>query len=339
MFKQKIFFVCAFIALAAGIPLFAKDKTYAIAVFVPGIVKGNPTYELLVEGVQEAKNKLAKSGKKVTVKTVEGGTNQGEWQNGLTALALSKKYDLIVSSNPSLPAIAEKVLQSAPQQKFLLLDSYLTGNKQIKTVGFNQYEQGYLNGYYAALISSSAMKNANTSYKIGLVAGQEYPVMNDKIRKGYLEGAQAVDSRFELDFRVLGNWYDAAKASELATSMIKNGADVILTICGGGNAGVVAAARENNAYVMWFDRPGYSYGKDIVVGATEISQKSACTEAVISFVEGKMTFGTPVELGIKDGAVGFAFEGVPSAVPQSVIQKEKELIENIKIGNIFLSDK
>ena len=132
MFKQKIFFVCAFIVLTAGIPLFAKDKTYAIAVFVPGIVKGNPTYELLVEGVQEAKNKLAKSGKKVTVKTVEGGTNQGEWQNGLTALALSKKYDLIVSSNPSLPAIAEKVLQSAPQQKFLLLDSYLTGNKQIK---------------------------------------------------------------------------------------------------------------------------------------------------------------------------------------------------------------
>ena len=90
---------------------------------------------------------------------------------------------------------------------------------------------------------------------------------------------------------------------------------------------------------MWFDRPGYSYGKDIVVGATEISQKSACTEAVISFVEGKMTFGTPVELGIKDGAVGFAFEGVPSAVPQTVIQKEKELIENIKIGNISLSAK
>ncbi|EEV20536.1 basic membrane protein [Treponema vincentii ATCC 35580] len=337
--KQKIIMLICSLALIAGAPLFAKTKAVSVAVFVPGIVKGNPTYELLVEGVQEAKAQLDKKGQPITVKVVEGGVNQGEWQNGLTALAISKKYDLIISSNPSLPAIAEKVLQFAPQQKFLLLDGYLAGNAQIKTVGFNHYEQGYLNGYYAALISTSTMKNANAAYKIGLLAGQEYPVMNDKIRKGYLDGAKAVNKNFELDFRVLGNWYDAAKASELAVSMIKNNADVILTICGGGNAGVVAAARENGAYVMWFDRPGYSYGKDIVVGSTEVSQKTACTDSVIAFVEGRLEFGKPVELGIKNDAVGFAFEGVPSAVPQTAIQKVKQLIDDIKSGKTTLSDK
>lgn len=337
MVKQKVLYLCCIAALIIGIPVFAKEKAYNIAVFVPGIVKGNPTYELLVEGVQEAKAQMEKTGKKVTVKIVEGGVNQGEWQNGLTALALTKKYDMIVSSNPSLPAIAEKVLQTAPQQKFLLLDGYLAGNANIKTVGFNQYEQGYLNGYYAALISTSSMKYANSSYKIGLLAGQEYPVMNEQIRKGYLDGAKAVNKNFELDFRVLGNWYDAAKASELTSSMIKNNTDVILTICGGGNAGVVAAAREQGAYVMWFDRPGYAYGKDIVVGSTEISQKSACRDAVIAFVEGKLTFGTPVELGVKDGAVGFAFDGIPASVPQDIIQKEKTLIENIKTGTVTVS--
>ena len=339
MLKQKMIVLTCSIALIAGAPLFAKAKAVSIAVFVPGIVKGNPTYELLVEGIQDAKVQLDKKGKPITVKVVEGGVNQGEWQNGLTALAISKKYDLIISSNPSLPAIAEKVLQAAPHQKFLLLDGYLAGNAQIKTVGFNQYEQGYLNGYYAALISSSAMKNANAAYKIGLLAGQEFPVMNDKIRKGYLDGAKAVNKNFELDFRVLGNWYDAAKASELAASMIKNDADVILTICGGGNAGVVAAAREHGAYVMWFDRPGYSYVKDIVVGSTEISQKTACIDSVIAFVEGRLEFGKPVELGIKDGAVSFAFEGVPSLVPQTAIQKVKQLIDDIKTGKANLSDK
>lgn len=337
MLKQKITVMCCIIALSVGVPVFAKAKALNIAVFIPGIVKGNPTYELLAEGVQEAKTRLEKNGQKVTVKLVEGGVNQGEWQNGLTALALSKKYDLIISSNPSLPAIAEKVLQAAPKQKFLLLDGYLAGNPQIKTVGFNQYEQGYINGYYAALISTSSMKHANTAYKIGLLAGQEFPIMNNKIRKGYADGAKAVNKNFELDFRVLGNWYDAAKASELAASMIKNDTDVILTICGGGNAGVVAAAREHGAYVMWFDRPGYAYGQNIVVGATEISQKSACIDAVIAFAEGKLEFGTPVELGIKDGAVGFAFEGIPSSVPAEIIQKEKELIEKIRTGTLSLS--
>ena len=337
MLKKKVFFICCIAAFIVALPLFAKTKTVSVAVFVPGIVKGNPTYELLVEGVQDAKAQLEKKGTPITVKVVEGGVNQGEWQNGLTALALTKKYDLIISSNPSLPAIAEKVLQSAPKQEFLLMDGYLAGNAQIKTVGFNHYEQAYLNGYYAALISSSAMKNANAAYKIGLLAGQEYPVMNEKIRKGYIDGAKAVNKNFELDFRVLGNWYDAAKASELAVSMIKNNADVILTICGGGNAGVVAAAREQGAYVMWFDRPGYSYGKDIVVGSTEVSQKTACTDSVIAFVEGRLEFGKPEEFGIKDGAVNFAFEGVPSIVPADIIQKVKQLIDGIKTGAITLS--
>ena len=181
------------------------------------------------------------------------------------------------------------------------------------------------------------MKNANAAYKIGLLAGQEYPVMNEKIRKGYIDGAKAVNKNFELDFRVLGNWYDAAKASELAVSMIKNKADVILTICGGGNAGVVAAAREQGAYVMWFDRPGYSYGKDIVVGSTEVSQKTACTNSLIAFVEGRLEFGKPEEFGIKDGAVNFAFEGVPSIVPADIIQKVKQLIDGVKTGAITLS--
>lgn len=337
MLKKKVFFICCIAALITALPVFAKEKTYNIAVFVPGIVKGSPTYELLVEGVQEAQQRMVKAGKKVTVKTVEGGFNQGEWQNGLTALALTKKYDIIVSSNPSLPAIAEKVLQTAPHQKFLLLDGYLAGNANIKTVGFNQYEQGYLNGYYAALLSTSSMKYANSAYKIGLLAGQEYPVMNEQIKKGYLDGAKAVNKDFELDFRVLGNWYDAAKASELAASMIKNKTDVILTICGGGNAGVVAAAREQGAYVMWFDFPGYAYGQDIILGSTEISQKSACTDAVIAFIEGRLTFGTPVELGVKDGAVGFAFEGIPASVPRDIIEKEKALIEKIKTGAIKVS--
>lgn len=337
-FGRKVIALGCAVLLTAAAPVFAKQKPISVAVFVPGIVKGNPTYELLVDGVQDAKTHLQKKGKKITVKVVEGGVNQGEWQNGLTALALSKKYDLIISSNPSLPALAEKVLQAAPQQKFLLLDGYLARNTQIKTVGFNQYEQGYLNGYFAALISSSAMKHANKEYKIGLLAGQEYPVMNEKIKKGYLDGAQAVNKQFELDFRVLGNWFDAAKASELAASMIKNKADVILTICGGGNAGVVAAAREHGAYVMWFDRAGYGYGKDIVVGSTEISQKAACTDAVIAFAEGKLEFGVPVELGIKDGAVGFAFEGVPTAVPKEIIQKIQQLIQDVKSGAVTLSN-
>lgn len=329
--KYVVMLVCTVMVL---VPAAAKS-TFRIAVYVPGVVKGNPTYEMLADGVKDAQEQLAKQKNPIQVKIIEGGGNQGEWQKGLTALALSRKYDLIVSSNPSLPALAEKVLEAAPQQKFLLLDSFLKGNPQIKTIGFNQYEQGYLNGHYAALISTSTMPHANAQYKIGLLTGQEFPVMNNYIRKGFLAGAKSVDARFELDFRVLGNWYDAAKAAEITASMIKNGADVILTICGGGNAGTVAAAREHGAYIMWFDVPGYGNGNE-VVGSTQVALKKVCTEAVLKAAAGTLDYGTPQELGIKDDGVGFAFNGIPSSVPASVIARQKQLLDAVKAGTTVL---
>ncbi len=325
---MRKYVAAVFVAAALVVPA-AAQKVFNIAVFVPGIVKGSPTYEMLVAGVKDAQKNAPV---KVRIKVVEGGRNQGEWLNAVTALALSKKYQLIVSSNPSLPAIAEKVLKAAPDQKFLLMDGFLVGNSNIKTIGFDQYEQGYINGYYAALISSSDMKHARKAHKIGLLAGQEFPVMNNSIRKGFLDGAQAVHKDFELDFRVLGNWYDASKAASLASSMIRNDVDVILTICGGGNAGTVAAARENGAYVTWFDSPGYHYGEEIVVGGTKINLKEVCSKAVLEAITGSLDYGNLSVLGTKDGAVDFVFDGIPQAVPQEIIQKQKELVENMKKG-------
>lgn len=62
--------------------------------------------------------------------------------------------------------------------------------------------------------------------------------MNDKIRKGYLtEQKPSIKTLSSISVSsVIG--MTQPKPSELAASMIKNNVDVILTICGGGNAGV-----------------------------------------------------------------------------------------------------
>ncbi len=328
--KKYIVLMLILLSLFACAKKEQDSKVFKIAVFVPGKVKGNPTYEMLVAGIEDAKKTAEASGKEVEIKLLEGGFNQGEWKDGLMSLALTKKYDLIISSNPSLPALAEQVLTVVPEQKFLLMDGYLAGNENIKTIGFNQYEQAYINGYFAALVSSSKMKNANEQLKIALLAGQEFPVMNEDIRTGFLAGAKALNKNFELDFRVLGNWYDAAKAAQITKSMIQNGSDIILTICGGGNAGVVSAAREHGAYVSWYDSMGYSYGKNIVVAGTLVRFKKACSAGVLSAINGNIEYGTASVLGIKDGAIDFAFDGIPEIIPEQLIEKERSLIKSIK---------
>ncbi len=174
------------------------NKIFHIAVFVPGVVQGSPSYEMLVAGVKAAVDQAVAAKQAADFKVVEGGFNQGDWQKGVLALASSGEYDLIVSSNPSMPDIAAQVAKEVPAQHFLILDGLLEGNTQIKTITFNQYEQAYLNGYYAALISNSNLPKANRQNNLGLLAGQEYPVMNKEILAGFTDGAKAVSPDFKI---------------------------------------------------------------------------------------------------------------------------------------------
>ena len=167
-----------------------KSNGKSVAVFVPGVVSGNPVYEMLVSGVSKA---CSEAGESAELTVIEAGTNQAEWAGKLTALASSGKYDAIISSNPSLPALVEPLTEQFPSVKWLLLDGYLEGNPNVVTLRYNQKEQGYIAGFVAGLVTTSDMDYANPAKKIALIAAQEYPVMNEVILPAFAEGAAAVD--------------------------------------------------------------------------------------------------------------------------------------------------
>jgi simple sugar transport system substrate-binding protein len=300
-----------------------------IAVFIPGLMAGSPIYEMLAQGVSRA----AQEFNAVAVTVIEGGYNQAEWEASLTSLAAMDKYDLIVSSNPSLPALAEAVSARFPQQKFLLLDGEIEGNPAIYSMRYNQREQGYIAGYCAALNAQE-----RGAARIGLLAGQEYPAMNEVILPAYTDGAHAVDPAFTVDFRVLGNWFDAGKAADLSTDMIRAGAAVILAVAGGGNEGVLAAAVEHNAAVVWFDTNGYAIRPGVIVGSAVLYQERAAYEKTKLFLEGALPFGRAELVGLADGYVDF-IEDDPhyrSTVSESVRQKQAALIAKIRDGALKL---
>ena len=218
------------LALVALAGCKGKQAGTGIGVFVPGVMSGSPIYEMLAQWTQRAVDEKSVGGVRVDVAGGEGGYNQAEWEPKLTAMAASKRYALIVSSNPSLPAIVSSISAKFPAQKFLLLDGELAGNPSVYSMRYDQREQGYMAGYIAGLEAlemaeeTSEGSGAKTGEKrIGLIAGQEYPAMNDVILPAYREGAQAVDPAFGVDFRVLGNWFDAGKAAEIAADMIRGG--------------------------------------------------------------------------------------------------------------------
>ena len=314
-----------------------EDKSKKIAVFIPGVMSGSPIYEMLAAGV----NRAAAEQPDVTVTVIEGGFNQAEWEKQITALAASGIYGLIVSSNPSLPAIAQSVSVKFPEQRFLLLDGEVMGNPAIYSLRYNQREQAFMAGHIAALVTlGMPAGEAAEVRRVGLVAGQEYPAMNNIILPGYLAGARSVDPSFTVDFRVVGNWFDAGAGANLAADMIRGGAAVILCIAGGANEGVVQAAFEAGAKTVWFDTNGYGIRPGTVVGSSVLHQDKAAYEQTKRYLAGTLPFGRAEMVGVSDGFVDFV-EDDPryvSAVGPEIRAKQAELLGRIRSGELRLGE-
>ena len=304
------------------------DKT-AIAVFVPGIIDDSPTYNMLVQGIKaavEEKNQTLSDENKIELFVMEAGTNQAEWGPKLTALSAEQKYDVIISSNPSLPDLAEPIIQQFPNQKFILMDATKEGNQNIHTVCYNQYEQSYITGYIGGLMSKS--------HRMALIAAQEYPVMNNIIFPYFVKGAQAADSSTTVEFRVVGNWYDATKGAEIADAVAKVGVDVILPICGGASQGVITSAVNNGVYITWFDDNGFAKAPGTIISSSVMEQKKMSYNVTKDFIEGKTPWGSAKMVGIKEGFVDFVQDDplYIQTVPENIREKMAALLADIREG-------
>jgi len=324
----------------ASIPR-SSGKERTIAVFVPGVVSGNSVYEMLVAGVNRAATESNAAGGKTAVTVIEAGPAQADWETKLTALAAEGTYDLIVSSNPAMPDIIAPVSAKFPKAEFLVFDAWSEGNPRVTTFRYNQREQAYVSGYISALVSTSSMKLANPGKKIGLIAGQEYPAMNGIILPAFLEGARAVDPDFTVDFRVVGNWYDATKGGELARAMNKDGVDVIMPIAGGANQGVVAAAQETGFYVAWFDDNGYAKAPGYVVASSTMAQERLACEKTKAWIDGSLPRGKPSTVGIADKYVDFIGNDplYAKTVPADIRARQEQLMQKLYDGTLVLEAK
>lgn len=349
---KKNSFLCAtvIISLFAFIGCEKTDTSpKKIAVFVPGNLAGSPVYEMLAAGATEAvtdynaaMESKNNSFSPVEITVIEAGTNQAEWSNKLTALCATSEYDVIISSNPSLPDLAAPLTEQFPSQKFILLDGYYPNNSNITTVRYNQREQGFLAGYVAGLVTTASvdeMKYANKELKVALLAAQEYPVMNEIILPSFIEGAKYVNKDIQVEFRVVGNWYDAIKGADLARSLYNSGVDVILPICGGASQGVFAAAKELGFYITWFDDNGFGKAPGYVVSSAGMKQKQMAYEQTYAFLENKTEFGTARTVGIADGYVEFILDDpiLLETVPATLLNQMNDIYKAIQSGKIVLN--
>jgi simple sugar transport system substrate-binding protein len=241
----------------------------------------------------------------------------------------------VLGTNPSLPEICATVGKSFPDLKFIISDAVLSGNPQIKTYLFNQYEQALFLGYLAALVSDEKAV-ANNVKKIGFIAAQEYALLNKWIVPGFLEGARRADPSYGLDYRVIGNWYDAVKAADLAAAMANAGVRVVGSIAGSAGQGVLKTAQERGGYTVSFNINEYAVAPGVIIGCGYIKQEELTEQILGDLVAGGIEYGTAETLGLKDGYVEF-LDSDPlytQQVSADVRARMAAFVEGLKSGTI-----
>jgi len=331
--KVTLFLVaCMFLLLLLGCRDRDLSDAVSVLVFIPGVVAGSPTYEMMVEGALE----FARKTEGLEIRVFEAGHNQAMWEEQLMAMVAEGGYDLVLSSNPALPEIAASVGRVFPAQKFVITDAYYGGNPQIMTFMFNQFEQALFLGYLAGLVSTSDMPHANSARRIGFIAAQEFPMLTRQIVPGFIEGARRVDPSIELDFRVIGNWFDAGAASELAQGMINAGVDVLTAKAGGAAQGVLHAIRDRGAYMVFFNSNEYDQAPGLVVGSGIVRQKELTKEILANFLEDNIQFGTARTVGVGEGYIDFIFDdpGFREHVPADIQERLEAFMYDFRAGRI-----
>lgn len=333
--KSQVSLACIvlFGILAPVVGLFATPVN--VGIYIPGVTAGSPLYQSLVDAAQ----KVAKELPEISIKILEGGFNQAEWPEKVTSMVATARYEFILTSNPSMPSICLEASKSFPNQKFIIMDSYLApGNSRFYTLLYNQVEQGYIAGYLAGLVTTSGMSGANSAKKIGAIVAQEYPALNKEIMPGFSKGAQTIDSKIIIDYRVIGNWYDANKASDLANSMMDDGVDVILSIAGGASQGIIKAAQARGKYVICFDSDVYSIAPGTIIGCVTLDQGRAVYESLKRAVLGKLAFGTADFVNAKNGFVDLADANplYTNNVSTAVRARMAELMKKFRNGSFSL---
>ena len=311
-----------------------KEDEETIAVFVPGILEGSPSYEAMNLGVGEA------AGNDFQVRVIEGGFDQASWYNSVLSLASEGDFGLIVTSNPAMSEICAAIAELFPNQAFLVLDGSSLGGNRISNVVYRHREQAFVTGYFAGLVTmSEELEHSNPNLKVGMIVGQEYPQMMREILPGYEAGLQTVNPGIELEFRVIGNWYDAEQARELAEGLYNEGVDVILTIAGGANQGVISAAKNNEGYVLWFDSEGSSLAPGIVLASSVTRQEELTEMLVRNWIDGELAPGTSMRVGFSEGYMDFPTENkhFRKFVPESIQKEMRRLVSQFKNGEIDLS--
>ena len=238
----------------------------------------------------------------------------------------SQGYDLVVGHSFGFGDAAMAAATDHPDTMFLV-NAGAHEADNVASISLSEQEAYYLAGALAAEVSATGI--------IGFIAGQDFPSLILELN-GYIDGAVSVNPDIDVRVGWVGGWADPVKAQELAVAMIDEGADVIHTSSGAGDAGVLKAAEDGNVWAIQGVSSCLEAIPDNCLSSADVVWEEAIPRWVELWQSGQAAGGI-YQWGIADGAVDLG--PIHSAVPQAVVDSIMSLRADIVDGALVVPPK
>lgn len=156
-------------------------------------------------------------------------------------LYASSGYDIVFGHGGEFGDAAMRVAPEFPDVQFAVTSTNIVQKPNVSSVQNDNAAQGFLQGAVAAIVSESGV--------VGAIGGMNIPSISDSIT-GFEAGAKYINPDIEVLTTLTGSFDDAAKAKEVANSMIEAGADIVMQNADHAGMGVIEAADENGVYAI-----------------------------------------------------------------------------------------
>lgn len=226
--------------------------------------------------------------------------------------AVRSKFDLIYGIGYIMQPNIEKVAGQRPNSNFAIVDSVVTGKKNVASITFKEHEGSFLVGVVAGLTTKTN--------KVGFIGGTDSDLIN-KFAAGFQAGVKAVNPKVNVKIEYAGAFDKADKGQSMASAMYKSGIDIIYHAAGATGNGVFTEAKNikqndpnKEVWVIGVDRDQVDEGKVTVNGKDYNVTLTSMVKRVDLAVEdlskkakeGNFPGGKTLEYGIKEDAVGIA---------------------------------
>jgi basic membrane protein A len=248
----------------------------------------------------------------------------------------AKGHDLIIAHGVQWGDPALRVGGRHPEVEIVVFTG-LAGSENVASIFPQQQEGSFLLGALAGMMTETGV--------IGYVGGEEYPnVVN--IFEGYRQGAMAVNPDVRIVGTYLNDWDNPAKGREAATSIIRQGADVVFHVADSSGHGVIESAGENGVYALGAVRDQNSLAPGTVLSSFVLDVDKAYGQAVNATLAGTLE-GEVYKPGLEagkgaagDGIVYLApFHDLDDRVPADVKARLQELTEDLLAGELVVPER